>query len=291
MGRDGCGCSAPIRPHPALPARHAGPGRESPFCSLPRPLRRGREMPSAVNHPTPLSSPPQRFVRPSPCQLPRCRGPGHCNGSPAPRSVPAVGPGGCRRTCAVPAPKSVRGRICFSKPSPDPALPHPRGASPTTGKFSRDSRCFGTSLGISGYGASAVLTGPVLVPGVAADGLQQKAVVGHGWQAGDEVRPPWPSGDAALATGTIPQQDPPDPSPTERSLPPGSAPRCSLPLLPSAGEGVSLRISKLNVCPSKGEGSPAGPAGDGGEGESGWSWRRPHGAAPWPGTPYCVSCG
>lgn len=57
MGWDGCGCSTPIQPHPALPAQHASHSRESPFCSLPHPLRCGREMPSAVNHPALLSSP------------------------------------------------------------------------------------------------------------------------------------------------------------------------------------------------------------------------------------------
>lgn len=122
MGWDDCGCSAPIQPHPALPAQHASHSRESPFCSLPHPLRCGREMPSAVNHPALLSSP--CFVR-----LPWCLRAGCCAGPPThphtPGSALAAGPGGCRgEILAVPVPKSVCGRTCFPKPSPNPALPH-----------------------------------------------------------------------------------------------------------------------------------------------------------------------
>lgn len=46
---------------------------------------------------------------------------------------------------------------------------------------------------------SGVLTGPVLVPGVAADGLQQEAVVGHGELAAGGTRPRQDE-----ATGTTP---------------------------------------------------------------------------------------
>lgn len=190
-----------------------------------------------------------------------------------------------------PAPKSVRGRTCFPKPSPDPALPCLGRASPTAGMFSRDSQCFGPSLGISEWGAPVVLTGPVLVPGVAADGLQQEAVVGHGLRAGDGARPPRPSGDAALAMGTSPQRDP-----------------CSQPhqAFPPAGTSPTLQPTTSSLCRGRGfpkdfqaqsvpkqggrvpqwvqfGGAREGPSGAGGD--------VPHSAAPWLGTPRRVSRG
>lgn len=248
MGWDGCGCSAPIQPRPALPAQHASHSRESPFCSLPHPLRCGREMPSAVNHPALLSSP--CFVRP-----PWCLRAGHCAGPPRPGSGLAAGPGGCRgEILAVPVPKSVCGRTCFPKPSPKPALPHAGwwGASPAAGMFSQDSRYFGPCLGNLGWGTPAVLTGPILVPGMAADGLQQEAVVSHGLRAGDRARPPWPSGHAALTMGTSAQQDPQLPAPP-RAPSHWDQPRVAAHHVPpSAREGFSRGISKLRDCPSSG---------------------------------------
>lgn len=255
MGWDDCGCSAPIQPHPALPAQHASHSRESPFCSLPHPLRCGREMPSAVNHPALLSSP--CFVR-----LPWCLRAGCCAGPPThphtPGSALAAGPGGCRgEILAVPVPKSVCGRTCFPKPSPNPALPHlgrRGGASPAAGMFSQDSRYFGPRLGILGWGTLAVLTGPVLVPGMAADGLQQEAVVSHGLRAGDRARPPWPSGHAALATGTSTQQDPQLPAPPRVPSRWDQSRVAAHHVPPSAREGFSWRISKLRDCSSLGGG-------------------------------------
>lgn len=255
MGWDDCGCSAPIQPHPALPAQHASHSRESPFCSLPHPLRCGREMPSAVNHPALLSSP--CFV-----QLPWCLRAGCCAGPPThphtPGSALAAGPGGCRgEILAVPVPKSVCGRTCFPKPSPNPALPHlgrRGGASPAAGMFSQDSRYFGPRLGILGWGTLAVLTGSVLVPGMAADGLQQEAVVSHGLRAGDRARPPWPSGHAALATGTSTQQDPQLPAPPRVPSRWDQSRVAAHHVPPSAREGFSWRISKLRDCPSLGGG-------------------------------------
>jgi len=124
-----------VQPHPALPAQHAGRSRESPFCSLPHPLRSGREMPSAVNHPAPLSSPPQCFAHPSPRRLPPGLRPDAVLAPPAPGSVPAAGPGRCGGVvCCLQPQKPIHGRTCFPKPSPDPALPCPGGHCPPQGR-------------------------------------------------------------------------------------------------------------------------------------------------------------
>lgn len=227
-------------------------------------------MPSAVNHAAALPS--LCSVHPSPgCGA----GADAVLAAPALGSVLAVGPGGCRGTRAVCSPTSVHGRSCFHKPSPDPALPHP-------GMCSRDSRCFEPSLGVLGWGVPAVLTGPVLVPGVAADGLQQEAVVGHGFQAGDRTRPPQLSRGSALATGTSPQWEPPLPAPpsalAHHDQPHAAAHRVP----PSAWEGVSPGISKVRVCSSEGFSSEVGTK----ESLGGAGGDVPQAAAPWLGTPH-----
>lgn len=140
------------------------------------------------------------------------------------------------------------------QPSSAPSGEEGGGASPAAGMFSQDSRYFGPRLGILGWGTLAVLTGPVLVPGMAADGLQQEAVVSHGLRAGDRARPPWPSGHAALATGTSTQQDPQLPAPPRVPSRWDQSRVAAHHVPPSAREGFSWRISKLRDCSSLGGG-------------------------------------
>lgn len=60
-------------------------------------------------------------------------------------------------------------------------------------------------------GSGSVLTGPVLVPGVAADGLQQEAVVGHGELAAGGTR----AQDAGTTPGDTSPFHPPQKIPLE----------------------------------------------------------------------------
>lgn len=188
--------AAGAQPGPILPRL---PGTESPFCSLPHPPLRGREMPSAMNHPrnssAPLRSPPRRFAIPPRADTP-------CVGS-----VPSAGPRRGRGDTSRPQNPSTAGPT-----SPNPAPHHPRGhrSAPAGMRGARTHPgVFNDSLGIWGFGpwceevpvgSGSVLTGPVLVPGVAADGLQQEAVVGHGELAAGGTR----AQDAPRATGTTP---------------------------------------------------------------------------------------
>lgn len=169
-GWDGAGRlrvqSSQIQPHPAPPARRSGRSRESAFCS---PTSPGPRSGNAIGRESPGSAP-----RPSlPC---RCLGPG-----PLCQALSRQWDRGTQGNVLSQPPG-----ISFPKPSLNPALPR-RGASPTTGMFSQD-LSWGCPWGFRG--APGVLTGAVLVPGMAADGLQQEAVVGHGSRAGDRERPP-----------------------------------------------------------------------------------------------------
>lgn len=116
----GCcfGMAAGAQPGPILPRL---PSTESPFCSLPHPPLRGREMPSAMNHPrnssAPLCSPPRHFAIPPRADTP-------CVGS-----VPSLGPRRGRGDTSRPQNPSTAGPT-----SPNPAPHHPRGiAQPRRG--------------------------------------------------------------------------------------------------------------------------------------------------------------
>lgn len=175
MEQDGCGCtvpkSSPIPPRlPGAPA-----AAEKALFVLPHPPGRGREMPSAVNHPALLPA------HPSPAGAP---GPGAALAAPC-QALSRQWHRGTRGN-VLPQPPNLP---TAGSASPNPAQPSsapPRGIA-QHGMFSQDSAW--------GYprefrGAPGVLTGAVLVPGMAADGLQQEAVVGHGSWAGDRETPP-----------------------------------------------------------------------------------------------------
>lgn len=174
---DGCWCSA--WPHPAPPAQHRKPFLFSPTSPAPRPG-------NAIGHESPtelLRSSPRRFAIPPRADTP-------CVGS-----VPSLGPRRGRGDTSRPQNPSTAGPT-----SPNPTPHHPRGhrSAPAGMRGARaHPGVSDDSLRIWGFGpwceevpvgSGSVLTGPVLVPGVAADGLQQEAVVGHGELAAGGTR-------------------------------------------------------------------------------------------------------
>lgn len=123
MEQDGCGCtvpkSSPIPPRlPGAPA-----AAQKALFVLPHPPGRGREMPSAVNHPALLG------VHPSlPC---RCLGAGRRAGTSVPGS-PGTGAGGHRGMCCPSPQGSTPPNPAPSQLCPAPEHRPPRGCSART---------------------------------------------------------------------------------------------------------------------------------------------------------------